>query len=643
MTRSLPNWRQFIACGTLLAGGCQDYTLKHVVHWNDVCETECDEMTRAVPLNLVVVTSDASAPTYSALPCTGTETSWPCVHVNALNATFQSASGPICTDPTVPETCVRFEYGASADYTNASGTAVTECSDFLDYVDQEDTAVDFATWSDNLAAQLRACAEAGDATIYNPRIANIYLFDNPYTSPPDDQGDTSFNVGFTIWDRTGDGVVDGADDYQMGPRECYPINFIDLDRIDSSQTDPALAFIDAADNHEMGHGYGLTHTCDPDGPEEAGGTNIMQTNNGNCCCEVTADGGHPAGWTCFDCSANNTDPVYGPDIPSTCDDDPGPYNDPDCADSTLSVGTRDVPFSTAIPSDWDDPTGLDQVERILENAKDMCECDCQNGLDQQDTRQAVLNEPACHGGSGRFALFPTTWVDSDDDGTGLAYLAPVMIAGDHLGRTSWIISVSVVGLGDATRLLAPVKGEWFHASSSDPDTFATAGTEVFSSSRTSATMSQQHLATAYAWATDGLSTSANVFHYPIVDLTWACSADSGAPDVDWHNRPPGAYVLPSSAIAGSWGQQILVRPDYARGHVWAESRGNPGIASVGTLTGPSNTQYSFSISDAGVTASGWLKPAGTPTGSKLRIHFTSISYGSWSRTNFDPADLSRLP
>jgi hypothetical protein len=44
-----------------------------------------------------------------------------------------------------------------------------------------------------------------------------------------------------------------------------------------------------------------------------------------------------------------------------------------------------------------------------------------------------------------------------------------------------------------------------------------------------------------------------------------------------------------------------------------------------------------------VTASGWLKPAGTPTGSKLRIHFTSISYGSWSRTNFDPADLSRLP
>ncbi len=231
----------------------------------------------------------------------------------------------------------------------------------------------------------------------------------------------------------------------------------------------------------------------------------------------------------------------------------GNINDMDCTDGAwLKNGTRTLGFSDTAPGcalgqyDADCPSGADpdQISRILSTAIDRCEC--QSGADAKDenTRIWVPGELACHAGSGRFALLPSSKQDVDADGEAFVTLMPAAISGNHLGRRAWVSSVSVVSWGDAARLVLPTQTAGWAFSTSDPDALD---------------------------ATD------------LVELD-----------------PTHATRTFATQTVGA---------------------------------GDSN----------GLLLSGWVKPVGTPTGTKLRFHVTNGSYGAWSLTNSTPPDLLKLP
>jgi hypothetical protein len=309
-----------------------------------LCASECAQ-DLGFGLNLVVLTARADAPQppdVRVTTCDTSDTTWPCVHVNSLAGRFVGEDGAICLDPAEPDTCVHFTLAAHSFRADLAGLSDPGCTLALSLADDAGGQADQAAWADALAEAAASCT---DTRLYDPRRINIYIVDNPF-------GNDSFNR-------------------DVGPH--LPVNLIDLDRLPDDPADP-LAFVHAASEHELGHGFGLGHTCADPIPDGATPTNIMQTTVDNCCCEAaTANGWEDEPWfldeQCNDCSADAR-------APATCDDLPGALDDPECsASGWFPLGTRGLPFSDAVNADFVEGS-LGQVTRILNRAVAMCESVC---------------------------------------------------------------------------------------------------------------------------------------------------------------------------------------------------------------------------------------------------------------------------
>ena len=178
--------------------GCNGATVTGKLPGPSACEQECrDEGLSPFPMNLVVLTSDPTAPNGPATTissCSTNDTTWPCVHPNSLNKYFAQdnpASLPnICAVPGDTTTCVSFQY--QQHFNNASLGTPTDpnCQAALALADSatwgSTTYTNFDDYSLDLAAYVRACS---DLRIYDPSMANVYLYTNPFDSY------TSFNAG----------------------------------------------------------------------------------------------------------------------------------------------------------------------------------------------------------------------------------------------------------------------------------------------------------------------------------------------------------------------------------------------------------------------------------------------------------------
>ena len=591
--------------------------------WDETCVDECSVEIPEVEMNLVVLTNVAGAPTSPAAGTTvdcATTDEWPCVHPNSLNDRFISDLDPICSDPSDPDTCVRFVHGKHAVFADLSPTDL-DCQTLIALSDTVGASTSFSdagdptSWTSLLVSALEAC---DDPELFDPDMANVYIMDNPYSSTATD---SSLNP------------------YAGTEETCLPVNFIDVDRLPANPVYP-LQFVDAASEHEMGHGYGLDHVCSVDGPSDVG-TNAMQGDATDCCQEGATEHGQSATdyWTtdvAIDCSADSL-------APSACDDNPGALDDyADCVGAWYSIGDRLEYFSSDYSSEMY-TSGPDQPTRILETAEDRCACDCAKDLDNPALRFYVPPEIPCHAGAGRVALMARSRQDLDQDGTGMVDLVPVAISGNHLGRLAWITSVSVVSWGDADRLLVPKSGDEWVFSTSDPDLLDATSLYRFDPTHPTATFAPGHVGAGFLWASDGQPMAAETWDWPVVDLVWACANDYTAADVEAVTRPSLAYRLPSVALGGSWAQEMILRPDYDRATLWIELRGYPRAATSVPMSANANGTWAWSMDQAELSMEGWIRPVGTPTGTKLRLHIDSASYGTWSLSNSTPPDLLKLP
>lgn len=106
----------------------------------DDCAVGCVGEFPAFPLNLVVLTNRSDAPqrpTTEVTSCASTDTGWPCAEPNSLTEYFVTELGdPVCSDPSDPATCVRFELGAQAYRADLdASSAATDCADALSLAD----------------------------------------------------------------------------------------------------------------------------------------------------------------------------------------------------------------------------------------------------------------------------------------------------------------------------------------------------------------------------------------------------------------------------------------------------------------------------------------------------------------------------
>ncbi len=579
-------------------------------------------------MNLVVLTSRSDAPQPPTTPITGcsdTDTGWPCVHPNSLTEYFVNSDGdPVCSDPADPSTCVTFEYGAHAyryDLDHSAATAADQdCLNAMALADSLTDADGTYATSDWAGAITTAAELCEDPILFNPGMINVYLMDNQI-----DASDSSFNAPCA---------------------SCVlPMNFQDVDRVLDATLPQSLEY--AASEHEMGHGFGLDHSCASPFPTTShdGATNIMQTGPETCCCEsrdinaaidptTYSAGGYWETDICVDCSANTYKPAG-------CTNTPSATNDPDCVGSPFTEGDRAEGFDNGVPADWREPVG--QVDRILDTAKADCSAECDNTKTTASSAYAVTGELACHAGSGRFNLVPLSPADRDLDGTGFLPLVPYVVSGDHLGRLSELTSVSIVSLGSASRLVLPTLGHNWRFTPSDPDALSLTNMLRFDSSHLTATPALGVVRTGAMWGTDGVNLSSNTWNWPVVDLVWGCNNDYSANDVRWDSRPASAYRMHLNDIAGGDAQEILVRPDYTAMAVWFELRGYPRASDRVPLGQGSNGTYTWTYNNAGLAMNGWLKPTGSPSGTTLQVHITAMSFGSWSRNNFTLPTLVKLP
>lgn len=488
-----------------------------------------------------------------------------------------------------------------------------------------DTGDDEDEWSAKLVAAVIACP---DTLLYDPEMMNIYIINNTF-------GANSFTPFTSI----------------TAP-DCYAMNMIEAGRFPSNPTEP-LEWVSDAGEHEMGHTFDLSHTCESDPPNSVlDDSNIMQSTAGDCCQEAqaidndTGDTATPDTGTWWaqnvaaDCSGDTAD--LGINMPAGCDGSPGDWFEPQCITSDFTTGSREHGFTNDVNGTRDAATP-GQITRILDAADRYCECVCDERRAAAPVATAISGELPCHAGSGRVAFFPFRAHDRDDDGTAMVELVPIVISGDHLGRLSWITSVNVADWGDATNLVAATDGNGWAFLPGEPDSLDTTSLELFDSGRTSGTLASGVVRSGYLWATDGIDLPASDWAWPEAVMVWGCYSDYQADDVQWVSRPANAYVLKIKDVVGDWGQEILVRPDYNSMSVWMELRGNPRVADRIALGSGQNGTYTWSYTQAGMEATGWLKPAGNPTGSKLEVHLDEVTYDAWSISNVTLPILSKLP
>ena len=593
------------------------------------CELQCTNgKFDPVPLNLVVLTSDSRAPPLDTGPedsgCAPSDTGWPCLHINSLAKEFVNVAGnPVCGDTADPESCVRFKLGAHAYRADLDASSASIlCTDALDLGDGPIDTAGESAWADQVAAAAVACPVR---SLYNPRMLNVYLVDNTFS-----------NTSFATFNAN-------------NSPDCYGMNLIDVARLPKFGPGSGLHWVNGAGEHEMGHAFNLFHTCKSNFPNSTSDTsNIMQTTAKNCCQEAqgidfdTGDtkfpdtGSYWAQYIAADCSTDDAPPIG-------CDATSPTWNDPDCFNNPgFSIGDRDGGFSNSVNGSDSDGT-YGQVETILNAAGLYCQCVCNEDHVDERKATAVTGELPCHPGSGEVAFFPFAVHDRDRDGSAMVELVPVVVSGDHLGRLSWITSFEVVDWGDASRLVGAKDGHGWAFVAGDPDSLDTNDLEVFDTGRTSDTLESGVIRTGYLWATDGISVPVEEWEWPRAEMEWGCYYDYNAEDVKWTTRPSNAYILKIEDIVGDWKQQVLIRPDLTGMYAWMELRGNPRAADRILLSTGANGTYTWTYSQVGMEVHGWLKPVGSPVGSKLRVHIDEISYGEWSVTNLTLDDLDKLP
>ena len=96
-------------------------------------------------------------------------------------------------------------------------------------------------------------------------------------------------------------------------------------------------------------------------------------------------------------------------------------------------------------------------------------------------------------------------------------------------------------------------------------------------------------------------------------------------------------------IAGSWKQEILVRPEFQRSRVWLELRGYARTVDIVDLQQGQGGAWTWEFSRLGLTATGTMMESGSPPGSRLQVHLDHAEYGPWSISNRNLPELVRLP
>ena len=617
---SIALWRVLAAVSVALTlqacpGGGKEETGDRFAGGGTRCAYECAYYGwNEIPVHVAVLTAATGAPTTppAFAGCEDGDTGWPCVHASSLNEYFRDdAADVICdargTGDTADDACIRFRHAGQAERADveAAATAAADaaCDQLIALADDAGSYATFAEWKEAITTAAANCSDPS-GTIGGDWRANIYLIDQPFV----EEGNTSFNAGYTV----------GSETYG----QCMPTSFIDVDRLPNG---PSLAFIDAASEHEMGHAFGLEHVCsDPPVEASGGATNIMQTTDDNCCCELAGElgGEATAYWqsdVCVECAP--VDPTDG------CDGAPDPWDDPECDGELDVVGTREGGFSASLPARQASGSGS-QLASILSNMEEMCECNCALAGDGPDAASwAVAEQASCAPGQGRFALVPTAVRDVDQDELGAFVLAPVSMEGDTLSPWAWMSTVKLVAKGSASRVLVPTtSGAWAYSEPETSDAVDVGEAEAFSAEGVERSFADGEIGTTYRWLADEASL-ANGFLPPIVDLSWGCGGD--APALYASGRPEVHYRLNTNQVAGGWSQPLALSPDFTNGVLWVDMVGFGQAADVLTITEGQDAKWWFDGDVAGTPISGWVRESGEPAGVLLDLYIDELDLGAF--------------
>ena len=276
--------------------------------------------------------------------CDGDETRWPCSHLRALEQNFVTAEGgPVC-DPADPSQCVTFRY---ASHTVIRGPEDSDCPELWYRARQ---GMDPTKTSAEGYTQIRAAArDCADPRVLRPGAINVLLFDDPVPGAR-----TSFAT---------------RHDTRWAPL-CTPYVTIERGRLPTEAG--SVEFYSAANEHEMGHIFGLDHTCRSPADPRFPSSNIMQGTGGSCCCECAEAKNYEPGsiWAesvCVDCAALDEADRCTPDSAyAQCDQ-------PDCT-RHVTNGDRAEGFTDAEIGEHN--TGEGQIAVIIAEARALHACWC---------------------------------------------------------------------------------------------------------------------------------------------------------------------------------------------------------------------------------------------------------------------------
>lgn len=379
----------------------------------DACEAEAQGELPPFPLSLVVLAEDASAPqedpTDPVSSCAAGDTRWPCSHLTALEQTFVDAAGqPVC-DPADPRDCVQFRHKRHAFYADIANT---DCEALIDLANRElSPTVETGQFINELRQAVHDCT---DPDVYDTNAISVFVADNPVPGV-----ETSFGTSYK----------------SSRARDCGGYYMVELGRL---PTDGTALFQDGANEHEIGHVFGLEHVCHGMDDGDYPSTNIMQGTGGSCCCECGQSQGHDADSTwatevCADCSTYDTADQC---LTGQWDDDQ--CNEPDCLGWVRS-GQRDLGFSTSTTGNSTAET--DQISTILATARGQWGCWCEAAsADTKRSWRVAGEEATCAPGSGRFTFLAR--------GPGRAGSLPILVEGDQPGPLARLMELPPLAPGE---------------------------------------------------------------------------------------------------------------------------------------------------------------------------------------------------